>query len=133
MMARWTVASEPSAQAGGPVPTQSGCGDVPYGLNLVRIRSYGGGVKLSQQVKPISYLKARAPEVLRGLARRREPVVITLNGEAKAVLQDIATYEETQETLALLKILALTNKSVLAGNVSPVREAFARIRDREKR
>jgi len=90
-------------------------------------------MKLSQQIKPISYLKARAPEVLRGLARRKEPIIITLNGEAKAVLQDITSFEETQETLALLKVLALTNKSVADGKVAPLREAFARIRERVKR
>ncbi len=89
-------------------------------------------MKLSDQIKPISYLKAHAPEVIRGLADRREPVVITLHGEAKAVLQDIASYEETQETLALLKILALGNKSLEAGRVQPADEAFARIRRRVK-
>ena len=90
-------------------------------------------MKLSQQVKPISYLKARAPDVIRGLARQKTPVVITLHGEAKAVLQDIASYEQTQETLALLKVLALTNKDVEEGKNSPVREAFARVRSRTKR
>jgi prevent-host-death family protein len=90
-------------------------------------------MKLSQQVKPISYLKARAPDVIRGLCRQKTPVVITLHGEAKAVLQDIASYEQTQETLALLKILALTNKSVEQGNVRPLHEAIARVRDRVRR
>ena len=90
-------------------------------------------MKLSQQVRPISYLKARAPDVIAGLARQKTPIVITLRGEAKAVLQDIASYEQTQETLALLKILALTNKGVEEGNVSPFREAFARVRNRAKR
>lgn len=89
-------------------------------------------MKLTDRVKPISYLKAHAPEVLRDVAAERQPVVITLRGEAKAVLQDIASYEETQETLALLKILALTNKSVENGNVRPVGEAFAKIRKRVK-
>lgn len=89
-------------------------------------------MKLSDQIKPISYLKAHAPEVIRGLAERREPVVITLHGEAKAVLQDIASYEETQESLALLKILALGNKSLEAGRARPADEAFARIRRRVK-
>jgi prevent-host-death family protein len=64
-------------------------------------------VGYSSQVKPISYLKANAAEVLARLAENREPLVITQNGEAKAVLQDVASFEETQETLALLKILAL--------------------------
>ena len=87
-------------------------------------------MKLSEQVKPISYLKAHAPEVIRGLADNKEPVIITLHGEAKAVLQDIASYEQTQETLALLKMLAMTNKAVEEGKVRPVDEAIAGIRDR---
>jgi prevent-host-death family protein len=89
-------------------------------------------MKLSDRVKSISYLKAHAPEVIRGLAERREPMIITLHGEAKAVLQDIASYEQTQETLALLKILALGNKSVEQDKVRPVGEAFADIRKRIK-
>ena len=88
-------------------------------------------MKLTNQVKSISYLKAHAPEVIRGVSEGR-PVVITLRGEAKAVLQDIESFEETQETLALLKILALTNKTVEEGRVRPAGEAFARIRDRVK-
>jgi prevent-host-death family protein len=89
-------------------------------------------MKLAGRVKPISYLKAQAPEVIRGLSEDGEPVIITVRGEAKAVLQDIAQYEETEETLALLKALALTSESVAKGKVRPVREAFARIRARVK-
>ncbi|MCC7015606.1 MAG: type II toxin-antitoxin system Phd/YefM family antitoxin [Rhodospirillales bacterium] len=89
-------------------------------------------MKLSGQIKPISYLKARASKVIRGLAAQKTPVVITLRGEAKAVLQDIASYEDIQETLALLKILALVNKTVAEGKIGPAREAFGRIRDRVK-
>ncbi len=55
-------------------------------------------------------------------------MVITQNGEAKAVLQDVASYEETQETLALLKILALGAAEIEAGQVTPAREAIARLR-----
>ncbi len=90
-------------------------------------------MKLSKQVKPISYLKAKAPEVLRGLAEDPGPVFVTVNGEAKAVLQDIASYEQTQETLALLKILALGTQDIEAGQVQPFRAAFADIRRRVKR
>ena len=89
-------------------------------------------MKLSDRVKPISYLKAHAPEVLRGLAEGREPLVITLHGEAKAVLQDIATYEQTQETLSLLKMLAMSNKSLEEGKVRPLGKAFTGIRNRLK-
>lgn len=88
----------------------------------------GKTVRYSSQVKPISYLKANAADVLSRLAERREPLVITQNGEAKAVLQDVASYEETQETLALLKLLALGNQEVAAGKVKPVADVVARLR-----
>jgi prevent-host-death family protein len=85
-------------------------------------------MKYSANVKPISKLKAEAPDVIRSIVASKSPVIITVNGEAKAVLQDIASYEETQESLALLKILALSNRQVEAGRVRPARAAFARIR-----
>ncbi|MBF0219356.1 MAG: type II toxin-antitoxin system Phd/YefM family antitoxin [Gammaproteobacteria bacterium] len=85
-------------------------------------------MRYSTQVKPISYLKANAAEVLTHLAEQREPIVITQNGEAKAVLQDVASFEETQETLALLKILALGNQDVAADKVKSVAAVVARLR-----
>jgi prevent-host-death family protein len=85
-------------------------------------------MRYSSRVKPISYLKANAAEVLTELAEQREPLVITQNGEAKAVLQDVASFEETQATLALLKILALGNQEVAAGKVKPVAGVVARLR-----
>lgn len=85
-------------------------------------------MRYSSQVKPISYLKANAAEVLTQLTEQREPLIITQNGEAKAVLQDLASYEETQEALALLKILALGNQDVAAGRVKPVADVVARLR-----
>ena len=87
-------------------------------------------MRYSTRIKPISYLKANAAEVLLQLAEQREPLYITQNGEAKAVLQDIASYEETQETLALLKILALGSQEIEAGKVKPVAEVVARLRAR---
>jgi prevent-host-death family protein len=87
-------------------------------------------MRYSTQVKPISYLKSNAAEVLRTLAEQREPMIITQNGEARAVIQDVASYEETQETLALLKILALGTRDIEEGDVVPVRDAVARIRAR---
>lgn len=87
-------------------------------------------MRYSTQVKPISYLKANAAEVLLDLAQRREPLVITQNGEAKAVLQDVSSYESTQETLALLKILALGNQELATGKFRPVGDVVARLRSR---
>lgn len=84
-------------------------------------------MRYSAQVKPISYLRANAAKVLTRLAEKREPVIITQNGEAKAVLQDVASFEETQETLALVKI-ALGNQDVAAGKIKPVADVVARLR-----
>lgn len=86
----------------------------------------------SSRVKPISYLKAHAADVLTDLAEKREPLVITQNGEAKAVLQDIASYEETQQTLALLKILALGNEDVESGKIKPFADVVNRLRAKRK-
>ncbi len=88
-------------------------------------------MRYSSQVKPISYLKANAAEVLARLDEQREPLIITQNGEAKAVLQDLVSYEETQETLALLKILALGNQDVEANNLTPATDVINRLRAKQ--
>jgi len=85
-------------------------------------------MKFSSQIKSISYLKNNAAEIVRTLGERAEPMIITQNGEAKAVLQDVASYEETQETLALLKILALGKREVEEGQVEPASEVIQRLR-----
>ena len=90
-------------------------------------------MRYSSRVKPISYLKANAAEVLHRLVEQREPLVITQNGEAKAVLQDVASYEETQEVLALLKILALGNREIEDGKVKPVAAVVSRLRAKRAR
>lgn len=82
---------------------------------------------LESRIKPISYLKANAAEVLRELNEGAEPLVITQNGEAKAVLQDAASYYRMQETLALLKLLALAKENIAAGKVHPVEGLLERI------
>lgn len=87
-------------------------------------------MRYSTQIKPISYLKANAAQVLDELREQRKPLVITQNGEAKAVIQDVASYEETQETLALLKVLALGNQQVEQGKLKPVAEVVSRLRTR---
>ena len=89
-------------------------------------------MRYSTQVKPISYLKAKAAEVLARLAEDGRPMIITQNGEAKAVLQDVASYEQQQEALALLKILALGAAEVEAGKFRPFRDAIADLKQRLK-
>ncbi len=85
-------------------------------------------MRYSTQVKPISYLKANAAKVLSQLTELREPILITQNGEARAVLQDVASFEATQETLALLKLLALGNHEIEKGKIKPVADVVQRLR-----
>jgi prevent-host-death family protein len=85
-------------------------------------------VKLSESVKPISYLKSHTAEALRNVSEQRQTMEITHHGEAKAVLQDIASYEQTQESLALLKILTQSSMSIQEGRSKSLKKSFADIR-----
>ncbi|HQG68122.1 MAG TPA: type II toxin-antitoxin system Phd/YefM family antitoxin [Paludibacteraceae bacterium] len=85
-------------------------------------------MKLSSQIKPISYLKAHAAEIVRTMSEKNEPLVITQNGEAKVVIQNIESYEQTLETMALLKILALGNQQIEAGKVERASDVINRLR-----
>lgn len=87
-------------------------------------------MKPSTNIKPISYLKANASDVVNQLQEQREPMIITQNGEAKIVVQDIESYEKTQQTLALLKLLALGQQQIETGQVVEVSTAIERIRAR---
>jgi prevent-host-death family protein len=84
-------------------------------------------VKFSTQVKPISYLKSHAAEIVKDITENREPMLITQNGEAKLVVMDVKSYEEQEETLALLKILALGNREIEQGKFRDVEEVFAEL------
>jgi prevent-host-death family protein len=85
-------------------------------------------VKLSKSVKSISYLKGHAAELLKELSISQQPLIVTQNGEAKAVVQDIVAYEKTQESLALLKILAQSSNSIKQDKTKSVGDAFEDIR-----
>ena len=87
-------------------------------------------MKLYSQIKPISYLKAHVAEIVRTLGDQGEPLIITQNGEAKVVMQDITSYEQMQESVALLKILSLGDRQVEAGRVHSAVDVIARLRER---
>jgi prevent-host-death family protein len=89
-------------------------------------------MKYTTHIQPISYLKANAAQLLRDLAIDQRPLVITQNGEAAAVLQDVTSFEKNQETMALLKILALGNAQIEKGQVISAAKAFAQVRRRNK-
>ena len=84
-------------------------------------------MRFSTQVKPISYLKSHAAEIIDAITENREPMLITQNGEAKLVVMDVKSYEEQEETLALLKILALGNREIEQGRFRPADDVFAKL------
>ena len=87
-------------------------------------------MKYSAWIKPISYLNAHAADVVQELSERREPMIVTQNGAARLVIQDVESYELTQETLALLTILVLGDQKIEAGRVVTANKAFRQIRKR---
>lgn len=84
-------------------------------------------MRFSSQVKPISYLKSHAAEIIRDISENRKPMLITQNGEAKLVVMDVRSYEEQEETLALLKILALGNREIERGDYRSANDVFAEL------
>ncbi len=77
-------------------------------------------MKYSESIKPISYLKTHASRIIKDVADNQKTLIITHNGEAKAVLQDIKVFEKTQESIALLKMLALSGKEIKQGKYKPL-------------
>ncbi|MDR2695867.1 MAG: type II toxin-antitoxin system Phd/YefM family antitoxin [Deltaproteobacteria bacterium] len=85
----------------------------------------------SQDIKPISYVKANSGKVLEQI-NTSGPMIITQNGEAAAVLMGVRDYEKLHESLALLKILSMGKKSIEDGKAAPANEAFSRLRAKRK-
>ncbi|MDO9046842.1 MAG: type II toxin-antitoxin system Phd/YefM family antitoxin [Methylobacter sp.] len=84
-------------------------------------------MKFSSQIKPISYLKSHTAEIVRDISESRKPLLITQNGEAKLVVMDVKSYEEQEESFALLKILALGNREIEQGKFRDVEDVFAEL------
>lgn len=82
-------------------------------------------MKLSTQIKPISYLKSHAAQIVKELTDSRQPMVITQNGEATLVVMDVKSFEEHEQTLALLKLLAMGNKEIEQGKFRDADAVFA--------
>jgi PHD/YefM family antitoxin component YafN of YafNO toxin-antitoxin module len=87
-------------------------------------------MKLSESIKPISYFKAHSSEIINDLTSNHKTMVITQNGEARAVIQDVRVFEQTPESLALLKILSMSRENMEKGNVRPIDKSFDAIRRR---
>ena len=87
-------------------------------------------INLRENVKPISYVKTNAAEMMKYVNERKNPIIITQNGEAKAVLMDIDSYQDTEDAFALMNILKIADKDIENGNVYDVDEVFTELRKR---
>ena len=81
-------------------------------------------INLRQDIKPISYIKTNAADMMRYVNDNRNPIVITQNGEARAVLVDIDSYQNMQDAFNLLKIVQLSEKDVRSGLVKDTDQVF---------
>ena len=86
-------------------------------------------INLRENVKPISYIKANAAQMMKYVNERKNPVIITQNGEAKAVLMDIETYQDTEAAFALMNIIKIAEKDIKNGNVKKADEVFKNMRE----
>ena len=85
-------------------------------------------------IRPITYMKTNAADILATVSETRQAIIITHNGEGKMVIQDIESYESMKDTIAMLKLAASGRASVESGEVKPARKAFSDIeRRRNKR
>ena len=87
-------------------------------------------MKHSESIKPISYIKSHAADVIEKMNKDQKPMIITQNGEAKVILQDLRRYEDEQDAIKMLKLLALGQAEIDRGDVVPMKEAFKNIRRR---
>ena len=83
-------------------------------------------MKLSESVKSISYLKANSAALIDEINKHQKTYVITQNGEAKVVVQDIKMYEKMQDTMAMLKLLAMTN--IKSEDATDIKSTFNSLR-----
>ncbi len=90
-------------------------------------------MKLSQDIKPVSYFKNNMAEVIRKLNESRGTMIVTQNGEAKAALIDIKAYEDLQESLTMLEMIAQGRKSLAEGRYQPAEQVLKEFEERIER
>jgi len=85
-------------------------------------------VNVAENIKPVSYIKSNASEVMDYVHKNKNPMIITKNGEAKAVLVDIETYQKTQDAFALLNIVKLAEDDIKAKRTRKASVVFSEIK-----
>jgi prevent-host-death family protein len=89
-------------------------------------------VNLKQDIKPISYIKTNAADMMRYVNDNRNPIVITQNGEARAVLIDIDSYQNMQNAFNLLKVVQLSEKDIRSGLYKDSDQVFDELKNKYK-
>jgi len=84
-------------------------------------------MNLSEDIKPITYLKSRAADLLKQINETHRPVVITQNGEPKAILQDPESYENMRNAIGILKLISKGEEDIKNGKSKSQKEVFANI------
>ena len=80
-------------------------------------------------IKPVTYLKSRAADVLKYINETHRPMIITQNGEAKAVIQDPKSYEEMKNALAIMKLLSFAEEDIRRGRVHSEEDVFGSVEE----
>jgi prevent-host-death family protein len=81
-------------------------------------------MQLTEDIKPISYLKSKAADVLKQINETHRPMIITQNGEVRAIVQDPKSYEDMKNTISLLKILSFSEEDIRNGNLHNEEDVF---------
>ena len=84
-------------------------------------------MKMREDIRPVTYLKSRAADLLDQLNKTHRPVVITQHGAARAVIQDLESYERTKTAIGFLKLLVQGEEDVRSGKIYDQNEMFDRI------
>ena len=85
-------------------------------------------INLKDNIKPISYIKTNAADMMRYVCEHQEPLIITQNGESKAVLLDVDSFQNMKNAFTLLKMIQLSEKDVTEGRAKPANEVFKKLR-----
>ena len=85
-------------------------------------------MNISSDIKPVTYLKSRAADLLKQINDTRRPVIITQNGEPRAVLQDPESFEDMRNAIGILKLLSLGEEDIKAGNSVDQKRCSARLK-----
>jgi prevent-host-death family protein len=81
-------------------------------------------MNITSDIKPVTYLKSRAADLLNQINETQRPVIITQNGEPRAVLLDPKSYENMRNAIGILKLLSEGEANVREGLVKPQEDVF---------